>query len=182
MKPKISKFKDGAKKALQSLTKSASKATRVTVDTTRNVAVSVFDQDGDGKFDQEDIRILSTKTADAGKAVISRSGELLNEASKSAIVKDAAAGAAVGAAVAIPVPIIGPATGAVVGAGLGVYKNITGKGQHESSPKAGHNDNGFDVYSEILKLGDLKDKGLITEEEYVEQKRLLLDRVKNISS
>ena len=33
-----------------------------------------------------------------------------------------------------------------------------------------------DLYAELTKLGDLKDRGLLTEEEFLEQKKVILDR------
>jgi hypothetical protein len=98
---------------------------------------------------------------------------MLKEAAKSDLAKDMAGGAAIGGAVGIPVPVVGPLTGSVIGAGLGAYKNIAGKGTptHSSQPTQ---ESTKDIYAEILKLGDLKEKGLITEEEFEEQKKILL--------
>ena len=84
------------------------------------VATTVFDQNGDGKLDQEDLKLLTEKGI-----------ELATAASKSIasseLVKDTASAAAVGAAIAIPVPFVGPAAGAVVGAALGAYSHVTKK-------------------------------------------------------
>jgi hypothetical protein len=89
------------------------------------VATQIGDLNGDGKIDEEDLKIATARAKEFATAAADETVRLGKEALKSDMVKDAAAGAAVGAAVAIPVPIIGPAAGAVVGAGLGVYKNLT---------------------------------------------------------
>lgn len=175
MKDKFANFKKGAKEALQSATDTAKRAAETAMTTGKNVAVTIFDQDGDGKFDQEDVRMLTEKATSASKDLLNKSCEVLNEASKSKMAKDAAAGAAVGAVVAIPVPIIGPIAGAVVGAGIGIYKNVTGKGSNETPSEKIEIKKDIDVYAEILKLGDLKEKELITEEEFNEQKKSLLE-------
>jgi hypothetical protein len=167
MKDKLSKFtisaKSSVKNAADTITESA-----------KTIAVSALDQDGDGDFDQDDIKILTEKSIKAGKVVADKSFDILKDAVKSTLAKDVAAGAAVGAAVAIPVPVIGPVAGSVIGAGLGAYKNITGKGT-PNHPTQSSQETHKDTYSEILKLGDLKEKGLITEEEFEKQKQQLLD-------
>lgn len=85
--------------------------------------------------------------------------------------KDAAAGAAIGAVVAIPVPVIGPVAGAVVGAGLGVYKNLTKRGdQAQKAPTH----SAPDLHGQLLKLADLRDKGILSEAEFEAQKRKVL--------
>ncbi len=178
-KDKTNRIKKGIKNAFQSAADSATKVTKTVVETSKNIAITALDQDGDGKFDQEDVKIITNRATDAGKSLLNKSGQMIAEASKSGMAKDAAAGAAVGAVVAIPVPIVGPAAGAAVGAGIGVYKNLTGKGSQPSLGVKSERAAKIDVYGEILKLGDLKDKGLITTEEYDEQKKLLLDTVKN---
>lgn len=175
MKDKLANFKKGAKEALNSATDAAKRASETVMNTSKNVAVTVFDQDGDGKFDQEDVKILTEKATTVSKSLFNKSSEILNEASKSKMAKDAAAGAAVGAVVAIPVPIIGPIAGSVIGAGVGVYKNVTGKGSNETPTEKIEIKKDIDVYAEILKLGDLKEKELITEEEFNEQKKSLLE-------
>jgi len=175
MKDKLSKIKNSTKASIKKATEAISKATNTAIETSKTIATSALDQDGDGDFDQDDIKILTEKGVKAGKAVADKSTELIKDAVKSTLVKDVAAGAAVGAAVAIPVPVIGPAAGSVIGAGLGAYKNLTGKGT-PNHPVQSKQEIQKDAYSEILKLGDLKEKGLITEEEFKNQKQLLLDK------
>jgi hypothetical protein len=90
------------------------------------------------------------------------------DAMQSDMAKDAAAGAAIGAIVAIPIPVVGPAVGATVGAGIGVAKNLSKHGP-SVAPKE------RDVYVELLKLDDLKKKGVISDAEFEEQKKKLLE-------
>lgn len=84
------------------------------------VATTVFDQNGDGKLDQEDLKLLTEKGIELAKAAS-------KSIASSELVKDTASAAAVGAAIAIPVPFVGPAAGAVVGAALGAYSHVTKK-------------------------------------------------------
>jgi hypothetical protein len=174
MKDLFSKLSRNTKTAAKSASKVLSKAQDTVVKTTKTVATSILDQDGDGKVDQSDVKILTEKGVKLSKAAAVKSGELIKEASKSSLAKDAAAGAAIGAAIGVPLPIVGPVTGSVVGAGLGVYKNMTGKGTPSYAPQATQEDK-KDIYAEILKLGDLKERGLITEEEFEQQKKSLLN-------
>jgi hypothetical protein len=92
---------------------------------------------------------------------------------KSDMAKDAAAGAAIGAVVTIPVPIIGPVIGATFGAGVGIYKNLT---KHEPSITVVSKDVSHekDLYTELLHLDELKQKNILTEAEFEEQKKKLL--------
>ena len=109
------------------------------------------------------------------------------DAWKSGMAKDAAAGAAIGAVIAVPVPIIGPIAGAVVGAGLGVYKNIV----HGDTPQAPSETQrpddskiiemeitapATDRFEELNKLHELMVKGALTEEEFAVEKKKILDR------
>ena len=106
------------------------------------------------------------------------------EAAQSDMAKDAAAGAAVGAAIAIPIPLIGPIGGAVVGGAIGVYKNIT-KSKTVTLESADSKLNLFqpdektmdthDVYDQLIKFDDLRKKGIITDEEFEQKKKRLLD-------
>ncbi|MFT3962228.1 SHOCT domain-containing protein [Propionivibrio sp.] len=108
-------------------------------------------------------------------------GALAKEVARSDMVKDAAVGAAIGAVVAIPVPLIGPAAGGVVGAGVGLYKNLT-KQETRSHPAPSDKARTGDLlestdttYEQLLKLDELRIKGILTEEEFQEQKSKLLN-------
>ena len=84
------------------------------------VATTAFDQNGDGKFDQEDLKRLTEKIISTGK-------EVAKEIGQSELVKKAASGAVVGGAIASVVPVIGTVTGAVIGAGGAAYQHLTKK-------------------------------------------------------
>lgn len=101
------------------------------------------------------------------------------EVARSDMAKDAATGAAIGAAIAVPVPVIGPAFGAVVGAGLGVFKNLTKPTSSESGksvPALMENAIPKDFYDELLKLDELRQKGILTGSEFQAQKDKLLNK------
>lgn len=115
--------------------------------------------------------------------------ELGKGAIKTDLAKDAAAGAAIGAAIALPLPIVGPALGAAVGAGLGLYKNISqGPRPQSSSPEAASKvieveakevkapTVSIDKCEELEKLFALKEKGVLTDEEFSEAKQKILAR------
>ena len=106
----------------------------------------------------------------AGTAIGNEAAKVGKWLSKSAMVKDAAAGAAVGALIAIPIPVIGPMGGAAVGAMLGVYRNLTrsnGDGDQPMTP---------DMYAELTKLDDLRQKGILTDAEFDVQKKKILSQ------
>ena len=141
-----------------------------------SAAVLVGDLNGDGKVDHEDAKIAAKWAKEKANMVGDEAVKLGKHTIESDMAKDAAAGAAVGAVVAVPVPVIGPPMGAAIGASIGVYKNLTNKHppinrQKEQSkiPK--------DVYAELLKLDDLKQKGIVSEEEFEAQKKKLLKDV-----
>jgi hypothetical protein len=101
------------------------------------------------------------------------------EVARSDMVKDAATGAAIGAAVAVPVPIIGPAAGAVVGAGIGVFKNLTKPTSGEAGKVLGAAVEKVptkELYDELLKLDELRQKGILTDDEFQSKKSKLLDK------
>ena len=139
-----------------------------------STAVAVGDLNGDGKVDEEDARIATDWARKTASSVGDEASRLGQEVVRSELAKDAAAGAAVGAVIAIPIPVIGPIAGAAVGAGLGVYKNLTKKGPSTSAPaQAGP---AIGLHDELLKLEDLRVKGLLTDDEFAQQKRKALDK------
>jgi hypothetical protein len=127
--------------------------------------------DGDGKVDEEKVRVATEWAKEKTIATANEVSRLGKEAMKSDMVKDAAAGAVVGAAIAVPVPVIGPLAGGTIGAGLGVYKNIvkkeTGQSRHQPEQPT-------DVYAELVKFDELRQKGIITDAEFETRKKLLL--------
>jgi len=64
--------------------------------------------------------------------------------------------------------------GAAIGAGVGVYKNLTKKGNH-APPSLGESKTQIDVHGELLKLDDLRQKGIISDTEFEIQKKKVLD-------
>jgi len=134
-------------------------------------ATLVGDLNGDGKVDEEDARIAAEWAKTQAASVTEVATDLSKAAVKSSLAKDAAAGAAVGAVIAVPVPFIGPVLGAVVGGALGAYKNLKSN-TPITSPST--DSKSSDIYGELLKLNDLKEKGILTEEEFLREKTRIL--------
>ena len=125
-----------------------------------------FMEGEDGRAAVETIK--KTMTSVGNEAV-----RLGKDAVQSDLAKDAASGAAVGAMVAVPIPVIGPVIGATVGAGLGVYKNLMKPSQPpQVLPPQKET---IDIYGEILKLDSLRQKGIITEDEFADMKKRFLN-------
>ena len=94
---------------------------------------------------------------------------------RSDMAKDAATGAAIGAVIAAPLPVIGPVAGAVLGAGMGLYKNFSKpEGRRFEIAPPEHKGQKADVYDQLLKLDDLRQKGIITNAEFEVKKKGLL--------
>lgn len=129
-------------------------------------SVGDFIEGEDGRAAVEAIK--KTATSVGNEAV-----RLGKDAVQSDLAKDAASGAAVGAVVAVPVPIVGPVIGATVGAGLGVYKNLTKPGQLPQTVPPQKEQ--VDIYGQMLKLEDLRQKGILTDEEFADMKKRLLN-------
>lgn len=141
-------------------------------DAATSATTFVSDLNGDGKVDAEDMRIAAEWAKKKAVAMGEEATRIGKDALRSDLAKDAAAGAAVGAIVAVPVPVVGPLAGAVLGAGVGVYKNITKKGNttpHDDCAKAG------DVYADLLKLNELRQKKVISDIEFEAEKMRLLN-------
>ena len=100
------------------------------------------------------------------------------EVARSEMVKDAATGAAIGAAIVTPIPFVGPAAGAVFGAGLGIYKNLNRTDAKTSASDMARigkvQEQDTSVYDKLIKLDELRSKGILTEEEFQAQKSKLL--------
>lgn len=110
------------------------------------------------------------KAKEIGKTLGDEAERMGKVVARSDMAKDAATGAAIGALVAVPIPLIGPIGGAAVGAMLGVYRNVT-KGQGQDDPVEE-----VDVHGELLKLDELRQKGIITEDEFAAQKKKVLSK------
>lgn len=140
---------------------------------------------------EQDLAQAKAMALKAGKVVADETVALGKEVAQSQTFKDAAKGAGVGAVAAIPIPIIGPAVGAVIGAAAGVY--LGSRRQPQSQPpalppsaSASHQQAVLidvaaeppkDLYAELLKLDELRQKGLLTNEEFDMQKQKLLQKV-----
>jgi hypothetical protein len=112
-------------------------------ETISSTVVLVGDFNGDGKVDQDDLRIATEWAKKKASAIGNEASQFGKEAVRTGLAKDVASSAAVGAAVAIPVPVIGPLLGAAIGAGVGVYKNLSKKNQAattETEPTAAQPD------------------------------------------
>lgn len=118
------------------------------------------------------------------KAAANRAKEMATEAayqvadqarqvSKSQIAKDAAVGAGIGAVLAVPIPLVGPMFGAIVGGGIGALFGL--KHAWGSTPQAsGEATVPFDLHKKLTELEDLRQKGLLSQEEFDAQKKKLL--------
>lgn len=54
------------------------------------------------------------------------------------------------------------------------YKAVTARPSTAAQPSKAVSQP--DLYAELTKLGDLKERGILTEEEFLEQKKMILDR------
>lgn len=133
-------------------------------------ATLVGDLNGDGKVDEEDAKIARDRMASVLAAGADEAGQLAKSVARSSLTKDVASYAAIGAAVALPLPVVGPAIGAAVGAGLGLFRNL--KRTAPDAPEAAMPPK--DALVELERLGALREKGVLTEEEFAAQKRKLL--------
>lgn len=136
-------------------------------------ATLVGDLNGDGKVDEADAKIAREYAAEAVSVTTSEAGKLAKSVIRAPLTKDVATYAAVGAAISLPLPVVGPAIGAAVGAGLGLWRNMT---RHETLASPSHEAASApkDPITELERLHSLKERGIITEEEFLFQKRKLL--------
>ena len=135
---------------------------------------------------EQDLAQAKAMALKAGRAAADETMALGKEVAQSKTFKDAAKGAGVGAVAAIPIPLIGPAVGAVIGAGAGIYLGSRSRPQAQpqalspSPPQTVLIDVEAappkDLYAELLKLGELREKGLLTNEEFEVQKQKLLQK------
>jgi hypothetical protein len=140
-------------------------------DALTKTTVLLTDLNGDGKVDEADARIAAEWTKKQAASLGNEAARLGKEAARSGLAKDAATGAAVGAAIAIPVPVIGPVLGAAIGASIGAYRNLTGKSTSSGVTQAKSQDS----HAELLKLQDLREKSVLTEEEFQREKKRVLE-------
>ena len=111
--------------------------------------------------------------------------EVINRANKFGLGKDVLPFALIGAAVAIPIPFVGPFIGGAIGAAIGAWRGSNraeaapdaATGAIEATPtsvKSKPKAKNADVVAEIMRFGELRDKGLITPAEFEAQKARLL--------
>jgi len=139
-------------------------------DAVTKTTVLLTDLNGDGKVDEEDARIAAEWAKKQAVSLGNEAARLGKEAARSNLAKDAATGAVVGAAIAIPVPVIGPVFGAAIGATIGAYRSLTGKTTASGATQAQSQDS----HGELLKLQDLREKGVLTEDEFQREKKRVL--------
>lgn len=117
------------KEAAANVSDKVSKTVGVVKESAQTVAITILDQDGDGKVSQDDVKIITEK----GKVLAEKAADevisIAKEAKKSNLLMEAAAGAIVGALIAIPVPFIGPLYGAAIGASIGLYAHVVRAGR-----------------------------------------------------
>ena len=179
-------FKDKTDRATQSVHDFVDhEDTKAMVAWTKNAANTVADEAVDiGKntvnsvnafIEHDDTKAAVAWTKETIGSAADEAVELGKRAVQSDMTKDAAAGAAVGAAVAIPIPIIGPVFGAVVGAGIGVFKNLkSGNSKNAQQLVTNSSAPRLDLYKELTELDDLRQKGILTEDEFLTRKRSIL--------
>lgn len=109
--------------------------------------------------------------------------EVINRANKIGLGKDVLPFALIGAALAIPIPIVGPILGGIIGGAIGAWRGSNRAEPADpnlidatptavrNKPAAKHQD----VVAELIRFGELRDKGLITQAEFDAQKARLLD-------
>lgn len=127
--------------------------------------------------ESDDAKAAVAWTKNAVSIATDEAVELGKRAAHSELAKDAATGAGIGAVAAIPIPIIGPAIGAVLGAGAGMFlnfkKNASQKSDSSSKDAANIAPN-MDLHKRLTELDDLRQKGLLTQEEFEVQKKKVL--------
>jgi hypothetical protein len=128
--------------------------------------------------ESESTKAAVARTKSAVNAAADEAMALGKRAARSEMGKDAATGAAIGAAVAVPIPLVGPIAGAIVGGVAGVLKNLrSGDSRRpavfDSKSTAPTPD--IDIHKRLIDLDDLRQKGILSQEEFdVEKKKLLL--------
>jgi len=159
--------------AAASLKRKATKLSKDALSLAGKTATLVGDLNGDGKVDEEDAKIARDRVASTLAAGADEAGKLAKSVARTQLIKDVASYAAAGAAIAIPIPVVGPALGAAVGAGLGLFRNMK-RSDTPASDRPDLPEVAVDPLAEIERLHAMKEKGILTEEEFLAQKRRLL--------
>jgi len=159
-------------------TQTAGKMTAVT----KRTAEFVGDLNGDGKVDEEDLKVALDKGRAVMQSAAAEVGGLAKGVARSELVRDVTSAAAVGAVIAVPIPVVGPMTGAVVGGALGAYKNLTNPSSRRYEPVLPESNvpsatvQDPDIYEKLIKFDDLRKKGILSDVEFEEQKKRLLGK------
>lgn len=155
------------------LKRKATKLSETIVSMAGQTATLVGDLNGDGKVDGQDAKIARDRAVATLSTATEEAGRLAKSVARTPLIKDVAAYAAIGAAIALPLPIVGPAIGAAVGAGLGLFRNLK---RNDTMPQASPGAAALptDPMAELERLHGLKEKGIVTEEEFLAQKRKIL--------
>lgn len=129
--------------------------------------------------EHENTKAVAAWSKDKANIAADEAVKLGKRVGNSEMGKDAATGAAIGAVVAVPIPIIGPIFGAVVGAAAGVFMNLKSDGSkktatHYEKEKPGTPD--IDIHKRLMELDDLRQKGILSQEEFNLEKKKLLNR------
>ena len=126
--------------------------------------------------ENEQTKAAVTKLKKSGGVVADEAVELGLRAVKSEMAKDIGTGAAIGAAVAVPIPLVGPALGALVGGGIGLIVNLRRDRSAGSLRVQRDQIPSVDFHQQMIDLNDLREKGILTQEEFDTQKKKLLKK------
>ncbi len=129
--------------------------------------------------DHEDTKAAVAWSKDAFNTATDEAVALGKRVADSEMGKDAATGAAIGAVVAVPIPIIGPIFGAIVGAGAGMafgLKSGTSKKSAEPDKKTASQQPDMDIHKRLTDLDDLRQKGILSQDEFDVEKNKVLRR------
>jgi hypothetical protein len=165
---------DGTKAAIQRTKNSVNAARDGAVDLAKRTThtVNTF-------VESEDTKAAVARTKSVVNAAADEAVEMGKRVANSEMGKDAATGAAIGAVVAIPIPVIGPIFGAIVGAGAGVVMNLKSgdsKKSTSSDGKTAQPTPDIDMHKRLIDLDDLRQKGILSQEEFDAEKRKVLSR------
>ena len=129
--------------------------------------------------DREDTQAAIRRTKSAINSAADEAMVLGKRAANSEMGKDAATGAAIGAVVAVPIPFIGPIFGGIVGGIAGAAMNLKSGGSKKPAPsesKTAASAPDIDIHKRLMDLDDLRQKGILSQEEFEVEKRKLLNR------
>ena len=164
-------------------TKAAIQRTKDTISATKDGAVDLGKRTAHSVntfVESEDTKATIAFAKKTAVGAAEEAMELGKRAKNSEMGKDILTGAGIGALVAVPVPVVGPIAGALVGGALGMATNLK-KGDSkkpaatESKPSPATYE--VDIHKRLTELDDLRQKGLLSQEEFDAQKKKLLIQV-----